>query len=245
MFRIFLPQLKRIILTRVQDIREHREDKLPGVTSLLDDLSRQCNIESLLGVSGEAEELLHKAFRVYLPALQASHSTKYRRVRNDDTPRSFKEAVHSPAWREAIDREYQALLKRETWRFVHKTADMKPVPFTWVFKLQQLNKYGTGLLHKARCCIRGDKLQANIEYDPSNIYAPVVSHEAIRILHTFAAGEGLIMEGAYITNAYLYGNVDVPNIIFQPTDSSGVESHPVMVCILLKSLYGLWQAGEI
>ena len=108
-----------------------------------------------------------------------------------------------------------------------------------------MDKEGTQFLHKARCCIRGDKQQANIDFDPSNVYAPVASHEAIRILLAFAAGEGLILEGADISDAYLYGNIDVPIVMLQPTDSSGMESHPGMVCLLLKSLYGLRQAGEI
>lgn len=73
----------------------------------------------------------------------------------------------------------------------------------------------------------------------------MASHEAIRLLLAFAAGEGHIIEGADIGNAYLYGDIDVPIIIEQPTDSYGIETFPGMVCLLLKSLYGLKQAGEI
>ena len=105
LFRVYVQQLQLIILSRAQDFKQHNEDRLPSIISLLDGLSRKSDIESLLEESGEAEDLLHRALQVYLPSIQASHSTKYRRVRNDNTPRSFREALNSPAWSEIIDRE--------------------------------------------------------------------------------------------------------------------------------------------
>lgn len=53
------------------------------------------------------------------------------------------------------------------------------------------------------------------------------------------------LEGAYICNAYLYGDLDIPMYMTQPTDSSGIEKAPGLLCLLKKATYGLKQAGEI
>lgn len=160
-------------------------------------------------------------------------------------PRSFAEAITFPAWRQAIDREYYALVDRHTWRYVYRTGDMHPVPFTWVFKLKQLDAQGLELLHKGRCCICGDRRQPYIDFDPHNTYAPVASHKAIRLLLAFAADNRLIFEGADVGNASLYRHINVPIIMQQPTNSTGRKAYPGMVCLLLKSSYGLKHAGEI
>ena len=113
---------------------------------------------------------------------------------------------------------------------------MKPVPFTWVFKLKPLDIDGKNFLHKARCAIRGDKQTAYVDFDPNNVYAPVVCHEAIRILFAYAAGYDLQMEGADISDVYQYGKLDIPIFMMQPTNSTGVPERSAMVCRLLRSL---------
>jgi len=114
-----------------------------------------------------------------------------------------------------------------------------------VFKLKPIENAGQKFLHKARCVVRADKQQAFIDYDPSNIYAPVVYHEALRLILALSAYGNLILEAGDIANAYLYGTLNVPIIIQQPTNSSGLHRYPDMDCVLLKSMYGLKQAGEI
>ena len=99
-----------------------------------------------------------------------------------NVPRSFKHACQYPGWRAAIDREYHALVNRGTWTYVKYHPDMRPVPYTWVFKSKPLDATGKNFMEKARCCLRGDQQLEYVDYDPSNIYAPVASHDAIRML---------------------------------------------------------------
>ena len=77
------------------------------------------------------------------------------------------------------------------------------------------------------------------------MYAPVASHDSIRYLIAISAAENSTLEGADISNAYLYGNLDVPIIMEQPTESSQLPAMPGYVCKLVKSIYGARQAGEI
>ncbi len=100
-------------------------------------------------------------------------------------------------------------------------------------------------MEKACCCARGDRQLAYLDYDPSNIYAPVPSHESIRMLISLAASQDINLEGANVTNAYLYGDLDIPILMQQPTDSSQELAKPGYACKLFKSIYGAKQAGEI
>ncbi len=65
------------------------------------------------------------------------------------------------------------------------------------------------------------------------------------MLLAIAAAQNLLLEGADICNAYLYGDWDIPILMEQPTDSTKRHAMPEHVCKLNKSLYGTKQAGEI
>jgi len=84
-----------------------------------------------------------------------------------------------------------------------------------------------------------------VDFDPDATYAPVARHEKIRMMINFAAAEGLILEGADISNAYLYGGMGVPILIEQPTDSSQLEARPGYGALIMKSIYGVRQAGKL
>jgi len=110
--------------------------------------------------------------------------------------------------------------------------------------LKPIYNIGEQYLQKARCVVRGDKQQASIDYDPNSIYAPVASHEGLRLILAIAAHRNLILEGGDIANAYLYGTLDVLVIIQQLTNSSGVLMYPSMDCMLTKSMYDLNRLGR-
>jgi len=112
---------------------------------LPNDLSKTFGLEEK---DENTEKLLVKALQVHLSHVPISYfsnnchrRTLSRQLRIDMSLfRCFKEEVLFPVWGEAIDREYQALLKRSTWKYVQHTPDMKPVPQLWVFKLKTLDK---------------------------------------------------------------------------------------------------------
>ena len=74
-------------------------------------------------------------------------------------------------------------------------------------------------------------------YDSSNFYAPVASHDSIRLILSIAASEYVIIEGADESSANIYGDVDIPMVMQQPTDSSSREAKAGYVCQLKKSIY--------
>ncbi len=112
----------------------------------------------------------------------------------------------------------------------YRTHDV--IDFLWTFRKKMLDALGTLYICKARCCARGDLQEENIDFNPDALYAPVASHETIPIILSFAASSDFILEVGDVANAYLYGKIDVPVYIRQPTNSSGREARPGMVCKL-------------
>lgn len=135
-------------------------------------------------------------------------------------------------------------MNRNTWAYVKRTPEMKPITFTWIFHMKPLDAEGKKFKKNARCRLRSDRQLAYVDYDPINVYASVASHESIRMLFSLAANEELLMEGADISNAYLFGELDVPIIMNQRTDSTRRHAKPGYLCQLQKSFYGPKQARE-
>lgn len=84
-----------------------------------------------------------------------------------------------------------------------------------------------------------------VDFHPDTLYAPVASHEKIPLVIAFAASQDYLVEGGDISNANLYGKIDVPVFMRQPMDSTGVEATPGKICELRQSIYGLRKAGNI
>ena len=160
-------------------------------------------------------------------------------------PQSFSDACQHEGWCKAIDCEYNALVNRGTCTYIKPPHGIKPVLYTWVFKLKPLDAVCQDFMEKARCCVHGDQNVAYIDYDPENIYAPVAGHDSIRMLIATAASNVNLIEVADISNAYLYGKLDIPIYTMQPTDSTRQQAKPGHICLLQKSMYVSKQACEI
>eukprot|EP00253_Pinus_taeda_P007113 PITA_07113 len=55
----------------------------------------------------------------------------------DFEPTSFKEAASHDEWKEAMQKEYDTLIKNNTWKLVDPPLGTKPIGYKWVYK----NKY--------------------------------------------------------------------------------------------------------
>ena len=95
---------------------------------------------------------------------------------------------------------------------------VKPVPFTWQFKLKPLDEIEKELSEKIRCCLSGDKQVEYVDFNPEILYTPVAFHIGIRMLLSVAAAENDNVEGGDVGNAYLYGDIDIDIIKELPTN---------------------------
>ena len=126
---IFIPQTKAFIQVRRNDFRKYDGTDLPGVEALLDGIARQVEKERTEGDSKniwEDEEnnaLLIDAFVDNHALLTRCLATK--KKFDPNVPRSFNEACQYPRWCVAIDREYNALVRRRTWRYIRRQPGMR------------------------------------------------------------------------------------------------------------------------
>lgn len=82
----------------------------------------------------------------------------------DFEPTSFKEATSHDEWKEAMQKEYDALIKNDTWKPVDPPLGTKPIGYKWVYK----NKYkADGELdkHKARLVAKGFAQKEGVDYE--------------------------------------------------------------------------------
>ncbi len=122
-------------------------------------------------------------------------------------PSSLKEACEYNGLAAVIDREYNDLLRRNTLTYVEPHSDIKPVPCTWLFKQKPLDARGEHFLEKFRSCFLGYKQLAVVGKDPTNLYALVASHNSNRMILLVAISHNLLLEGAEVSDAYLYGDM--------------------------------------
>lgn len=201
---------------------------------------------------------MHEQFSRCLFSTKIPYKTHLGTSDGPPLPTSFEAACADTKWAAAIDREYEALIRRGTWEYLKHTTDMCPAPYKWTFRANQIDDSGTNFLHKARCVISGDIQEPYQDFDPDNIYTPVATHETLRIFFAYVAAKNLFLEGAEAKNAYLHSKLDIHILVQQSTNSSGVlaEKDTVLlrssnqaeagsVSLLRRSLYGARKAGII
>lgn len=237
LFRVFNPSAERIIIARFKDSHRIKYTELPNISSFMDGISRKLEIEALgrdlprkSAIDEIAEEERLMSVLTAAAILEHSFFIYMKTLADPRLPRSFKQACEDPYWAAAIDKEFGALVNRGTWNLIPRTRDMHVVPYPWAFRLKP---HPDGYyFHKASCSVRGDRQTPFMDFDPEITYAPVATHETLRVLIAFAAAQNLEIEGADISNAYLYGKMDKPIFMEQPTDSSQVPLKPCQVAKL-------------
>ena len=158
------------------------------------------------------------------------------------TPSSFNEAIQYPHWKSAIEAEYNALTKNNTWKLAELPKGRKTVKCKWVFKVKE-NADGTIAKYKARLVACGYTQIEGIDY--SNTFAPVIKLSTIRALLALAAKQGYNITQADVVTAFLHAFMEEEVYMDQPQgfEKKG-ENGESLVCLLLRSIYGLKQAGR-
>lgn len=142
-------------------------------------------------------------------------------------PEMLQEALESKRWKEAMDSEYQALLKNRTCHLVPRKPGSNVIDSKWVYKIKRKSD-GTVDRYKARLVVKGFKQRYGIDYEDT--FSPVVKAATIRIVLSIA-----------MQNAFLHGTLEEEVYMNQPP---GYEDHsfPNHVCKLDKAIYCLKQA---
>ena len=156
-----------------------------------------------------------------------------------DTLSTYKQAMRSPLkskWQEATRDEYNSLTEMGTWILVSPPKNRNVIKCKLVFTVKADVRY------KARVVAKGFTQEHGIDYEET--FSPVTRYKSIRYLLAHAALEDWEIEAIDVKTAYLYGELKEEIYMAQPEGfiKSGQEHK---VCKLVKSIYGLKQAGWV
>jgi len=119
----------------------------------------------------------------------------------DFEPTSFKEAAFHDEWKEAMQKEYDALIKNDTWKLVDPPFGTKPIGYN-------KNKYkadGSLDKHKARLVAKGFAQKEGVDYE--EIFAPTAKWATIWTLLALAAQNGWKVHQMDVKTAFLNGDL--------------------------------------
>ena len=142
-------------------------------------------------------------------------------------------------WSAVTIAELNALSEKGTYELVDLLQECRAIGVKWVFKVKY-NVDGTIQKFKARLVAKRFSQRCSIDYNET--FASVARMNSMRIFFAVAAWEGLIVEQMDVDNTYLNEWMDKEVYMKQPPGYAN-PARPKAVCRLLKSLYGLKQAG--
>ncbi|CAL2268150.1 unnamed protein product [Prunus armeniaca] len=150
-------------------------------------------------------------------------------------PTSYTQASKFPNWQVAMQEEYTALIKNQTWSLVPYTPTMNIVVCKWVFKVKR-KADGTIERHKARLVAKGFNQMEGLDYDET--FSLVVKPATIRTILTIALSRNWPLQQLDVRNAFLNGILQEEVYMKQPPSFvDPLRSN--YVCKLHKALYGL------
>ena len=125
-----------------------------------------------------------------------------------------------------------------TWQLVEKPHNAMPIANKWVFA-KKWDKLGRVIKFKARLVAKGCAQRPR--YDYIETHSPVVCLETLWAILSLIPRERLIVRQMDVKGAYLNGTLKERIYMCQ---LEGYEDDTNRVCLLIKTLYGLKQAGR-
>ncbi|XP_071679680.1 uncharacterized protein [Lolium perenne] len=153
-------------------------------------------------------------------------------------PANHHDALRVPQWRDAMEQEYQALLRNNTWTLVPPPSKVNIIDSKWVFKIKR-HSDGSIERYKARLVAKGFKQCHGIDYEDT--FSHVVKPTTIRLLFSLAVTHGWHLRQLDVQNAFLHGVLEEEVYMCQPPGFVDPD-RPHHLCYLSKALYGLKQA---
>jgi hypothetical protein len=123
-------------------------------------------------------------------------------ILTEDDPSTFEETVKSNKWRDAMNKEIEAIKSNKTWVLTTLPEGVKSIGVKWIFKTK-LNENGEIDKCKARLVEKGYAQQYGIDY--AEVYAPVARLDTIRLIIALAAQEGWSIFQLDVKSAFLHG----------------------------------------
>ena len=127
-------------------------------------------------------------------------------------------------WEAEMCREYDSIMRNNTWTLVPRPANVKVVKLRWVLCIEDANN-----LYKARFCAKGFTQQWGEDYDET--FDPVTKYTSIRTLLALLAGhKNTKVRQMDVNTAFLNSDLEEVVYVEQP------EGFEVTVSLYLTNL---------
>ena len=159
-------------------------------------------------------------------------------------PRNLAEAkCHPdwPLWEQAISEELTTLCKAGTWKLEAPPSRANVISSKWVFKAKK-DASRKVVQYKARLVAQGFSQVEGVDY--FDTYAPVAKLASSRVVIMLANRMGWELHQVDVKGAYLNGELQPDEVLYMHHPPGYREDKSGCVLRLLKSLYGLKQAGH-
>ena len=130
-------------------------------------------------------------------------------------PSTFEKAIKHREQKDAMNEEYQSIMKNGVWEVVPRPQDKYVVTSKWIYKIKHATD-GSRDKYKAIFVARGFSQQEGIDYEET--FAPTTRYMTIRSLVSLAASMGWNIHHMDVQTAFLNGTVDEEVIQSNPWD---------------------------
>jgi histone deacetylase 1/2 len=180
---------------------------------------------------------------VVKPKIVTDGRVRYDRIRfanfcSTGEPENLQEALDDPRWKAAMDEEFSALSRNNTWHLVPAEHGRNIIDCKWVYKVKR-KADGSIDRYKARLVAKGFKQKYGVDYEDT--FSPVVKSATIRLVLSLAVSRNWKLRQLDVKNAFLHGVLEEEVYMRQPPGYFD-PSRRGYICRLDKALYGLKQA---
>jgi hypothetical protein len=117
------------------------------------------------------------------PKIYYDGTIHYGNFAASEEPRNLSMALSDPNWKSAMDSEFSALVRNNTWHLVPPVSGRNIIDCKWVYKIKR-KADGSLDQYKARLVAKGFKQCYGIDYDDT--FSHVVKFATIRLVLSLA-----------------------------------------------------------
>jgi hypothetical protein len=152
-------------------------------------------------------------------------------------PSCHGEAARQQVWQDAMEEEYQSIMKNDVWDIVLRLEGKFVVTSNWIYKIKHA-VHGSVEKYKARFVPRGFSQVEGIDYEET--FAPIARYTSIHTIIALVASMGLKLHQMDVKTAFLNGKIEEEVYIEQP-EGFVIHDEKSHACRLKKALCGLKQ----
>lgn len=116
-------------------------------------------------------------------------------------PNTLQEALADENWQRAMDEEYDALMRNQTWHLVQPRPGQNVIDCKRVYKIKRRSD-GNIHRYKARLIAKGFKQRYRIDYEET--FSPMVKAVTIRLILSLVVTNGWIICQLDVKNVFLH-----------------------------------------